>query len=104
MKYKHKKCAAPNDAAHFLWNFNFTLPGKVSVDSENGKQNDFPKQHWLQGFEEVGFEVIDGDDKAHMRRREHLSGNAEGHSHTCKIQAASLHSGDNRHDDGYMSL
>ena len=39
-----------------------------------------------------------------MRRREHLSGNAEGHSHTCKVQAACLHSGDNRHDDGHMSL
>ena len=39
-----------------------------------------------------------------MRRRKHLSGNAKGHSDAGKIQAAGLHSGDNRHDDSNMSL
>ena len=39
-----------------------------------------------------------------MRWREHLSCNAKGHRYACKVQAACLHSGDNRHDDGNMSL
>lgn len=39
-----------------------------------------------------------------MRRREHLSCYAEGHRYACKVQAACLHSSDNRHDDSDMSL
>lgn len=82
----------------------FSIPRAICIRRENCQQNDFPEQHRLQRFEKVCFEVVNRDDKAHMRRRKHLSGNAKGHCDTGKIQAAGLHSGDNRHDDGDMSL
>ena len=39
-----------------------------------------------------------------MRRCEHLSGNTEGHGNAGQVQAACLHSGDNGHNDGHVSL
>lgn len=39
-----------------------------------------------------------------MRRCEHLTGNTEGHGNAGQVQAACLHSGNDRHNDSHMSL
>ena len=76
------------------------LPREVGIYGKNRQQHNLAYKHRLQRFEEVCFEVVNRDDKAHMRRRKHLSGNAEGHSDTGKIQASGMHSGDNRRHTG----
>ena len=80
------------------------LPCKICINCKDSQNDDFAKQYRLKRFEKVGFEIIDGDNKAHMRRCEHLSGNTKGHGDTGKVQAACLHSGDNGHNDGHVSL
>ena len=61
------------------------LPREVGIYGKNRQQHNLAYKHGLQRFEKVCFEVVNRDDKAHMRRRKHLSGNAEGHSDTGKI-------------------
>ena len=79
------KNVAPDLVRHFLWSFTLTLPGKISVNSEDSEQNDFATQHRLQGFEKVCFEIVNRHDKAHMRGCEHLPGYAEGHGYAGKV-------------------
>jgi len=47
-------------------------------DSENNHQN-FHYDDWQQGFHEIRFEILDGDDETEMRRRRH------GAEYTCNI-------------------
>lgn len=89
-----------------LHNFVFALPSprKVRINTENRQDNNFAHDHGLESFKKVSFEVVHGDDQAHMRGRQHLARYAEGHRYSRQVQVARIHSGDDGHYYRYVAL
>ena len=80
------------------------LHNSPCINAENRQQDNFSKEDGLQSAEEICAEIVDGDDEAHVRRRQHLPRDAEGHRYARKVEVARAHRGDDGHDDGDVAL
>lgn len=79
-------------------------PRKVRINAENRQDNNFAHDYGLERFEKVSLKVVYGNDKTHMRGRQHLARYAEGHRYSRQVQIARIHSGDNGHYYRYVAL